>query len=181
MQDFEVGVVRTNVEMLSGRVETLADDLEATERVSRAAAEYTAEIGDNWLSADASVQLARAVCDAGDPVECLRILDESEARPSPPDIELVVERPATRALALARLGRLEEAESFARQAIGRADGTQYLGYQADALLALAEVLRLAGRPAEAGSALEEAARLLDLKGNVVSAGKARALIEELAA
>ena len=88
-------------------------------------------------------------------------------------------RPATRALALARLGRLEEAETLAREAVGYAEGTQFLGYHAEALLVLAEVLRLVGRPADAVTALEEAAGVFDLKGNVVSAAKARAVLEEL--
>jgi hypothetical protein len=49
----------------------------------------------------------------------------------------------------------------------------------DALCALAEVLRLASRPAEAGNALEQAAGLFDLKGNIVSAANARAALAEL--
>ena len=93
----------------------------------------------------------------------------------------MVKRPAARALALARLGRLEEAETFAREAVGYAEGTEFLDYHADALLVLAEVLRLAGRPEEAASALEEAVALYERKGNVVSAAKARALLEEVAA
>jgi hypothetical protein len=41
------------------------------------------------------------------------------------------------------------------------------------------VLALAGRPSEAVPALEEAVRLFEHKGNVVSAAKARALLAEL--
>ena len=65
--------------------------------------------------------------------------------------------------------------------MGYARGTGFLGYHADAQLALAEVLRRADRPAEAASALEEAARLFELKGNIVSAAKARVMLEELSA
>jgi hypothetical protein len=63
--------------------------------------------------------------------------------------------------------------------VGYAEGTEYLGFHADALVALAEVLRLAGRPAEAATALEQAAGLFDLKGNVVSAADARAVLAQL--
>jgi len=162
-------------------VEMLAEDPQAAERATRAAAEHSAEIVDNWYYVLASIDLAQAVCEQDRPAECLHILDESELRPSPPDWDIVVMRPATRALALGRLGRFEEAETLAREAVGYADGTQFLGYHADALNVLAEVLRLAGRPAEAASTLEEAARLFDLKGNVVSAAKTHAMLEELAA
>jgi hypothetical protein len=46
-------------------------------------------------------------------------------------------------------------------------------------VALAEALRLAGEPAEAASALEEALALYERKGDVVSAGKAQTLLDEL--
>ena len=46
-------------------------------------------------------------------------------------------------------------------------------------MALAEVLCLAERPGEAIPVIREALRLFEQKGNVVSAGKARALLDEL--
>ena len=127
------GTTRAMAACLRGRAETLAGDLEAAERSARAAMEHSAKIGDSWFFVSASIVAARAVCDQGDPAECLRILDESERHPSPPEWEIVVKRPALRALGLARLGRLEEAEAFAREAVGYAEGTEYLGFHADAL------------------------------------------------
>ena len=174
-----MGTLRTVVELMSGRVETLAADFQAAERATRAAAEHSAEIVDNWYFVLASIDLAHAVCEQDRPAESLLILDESELHPSPPDWDIVVMRPAIRALALARLGRLEEAEALAKEAVGYAGGTQFLGYHADALTVLAEVLRLAGRPAEATSTFEEAAHLFDVKGNVVSGAKARTVLREL--
>jgi len=180
MQELGIGHLRLLVEVsLAWHLEMLADDLAAAERTTRAAAERAAEIADNWYYVIASVDLARVVCERGNAAECLRILDESERHPSPPDVEILVKRPAARALALARLGRLEEAEAFAREAVDHAEGTEFLGFHAAALLVLAEVLRLAGRPTEAATALEEARSLYERKGNVVSAAKARAMLEEL--
>jgi tetratricopeptide (TPR) repeat protein len=121
------------------------------------------------------------VCERGNPAECLRILDDAERRSSPPDLEIVIKRPAARALALAQLGRLEEAEPLAREAVGHARGTHFVGFHADALLVLADVLRLAGRREEAASALEEAVALYERKENSVSAAKARALLENVTA
>ena len=96
-----------------------------------------------------------------------------------PDLEIVVKRAAARALALTRLGRLDEAEPLAREAVRYADGSQFLWFHADALVVLAEVLGLAGKPKEAATALEEAVALYERKGNVVSAAKTRALLEDL--
>ena len=129
----------------------------------------------------ALIDLARASYERGDPMECLRILDESERYSSAPDWEIVTNRPATRALALARLGQLTEAENLARQAMDHVEGTQFLGYQANALHVLAEVLRRSGRTADAVKAFEEGSRLFNSKGNVVMAARNQALIDELAA
>ena len=179
IQELGMGTLKTVVELMSGRVETLAADLQAAEEATRAAAEHSAEIVDNWYYVLASIDLAHVVCEQDHPAECLHILDESELHPSPPDWDIVVMRPAIRALALARLGQLEEAETLAREAVSYASGTQFLGYHADALTVRAEVLRLAGRPAEAANTLEEAARLFDLKGNVVAAARVRSVLGEL--
>jgi hypothetical protein len=46
-------------------------------------------------------------------------------------------------------------------------------------MALADVLCLAERPGEAAPLIQEAFRLYEQKGNVVSAGKARSLLAEL--
>ncbi len=168
---------------MSGRVETLAGDLEAAERATRAAAEHSAEIADNWgTTCWPSIDLGRALCDQGRPVECLRILDESERHPTPPDWEIVVKRPAARALALARLGRLEEAETFAREAVGHADGRQFLDYHADALLVLAEVLRPHEQTRRGGGPRSrKRVALYERKGNVVSACTAHRLCSQSSA
>jgi predicted ATPase/class 3 adenylate cyclase len=179
IQELGIGTLWTTIELWSVHVETLAGNLQGAERAARAALEHSAEIGDTWFYVAASVDLARVVYDQGRPDESLRILDESEGHPTLPDLEIVAKRPATRALALARLGRIEEAETFARKAVSYAEGTQFVGYHANALLVLAEVLRLADQQQKAVPLVEEAVALFDLKGNVVSATKARAAFAEL--
>ena len=47
------------------------------------------------------------------------------------------------------------------------------------MIDLAEVLRLAGRPAEAAEAARDALALFEAKGNTVSAAIARATVQEL--
>ena len=149
VQEF-VGFMRANVEVFGcGRVEAMTGDLQAAERTTRAVAGRAAEIADHWFYVLASNDLARVVCDLGRPAESLEILEESEQHAAPPDIEVVVKRVTTRALALARLGQLEEAETVAREAVALVSKTDFLGYHAEALLALAEVLR-ARRQARGG-------------------------------
>ena len=86
-----------------------------------------------------------------------------------------------RASAIACQARLDDGEQLAREAVGLAQDTDNIDIRGDALMALAEVLRLAERPDKAATVGEQALRLYDQKGNIVSAGKARALLVEFAA
>jgi hypothetical protein len=179
MQEFGTGPLQTVVYRLSGRVEMLAGEPAITERLTRIVVDRSADRAESWFYALCSMDLARAVCEQDRFAECLAILDESERHPSPPDFEIVVNRPTTRALALARLGQLEEAEQLARDAMGHAAGTEFLNWHAEALLVLAEVLQRTGRPTEAAAALEDAVGLYERKGNIVSVARARSLLDEL--
>jgi tetratricopeptide (TPR) repeat protein len=180
-EDLGLIPLSNGLERTAARVEILAGNPAASERAARAAAEYATRLPGTWgFHVAAAIDLARAVSDQGRPLEALQILDESEQHPAPPGWNgTFARRPTVRALALAKLGRLEPAEAIAREAVHRASRTQFLGYHADALVALAEVMRAAGRPAEAAVALEEALALYERKGNVVSAAKARAALDEL--
>jgi class 3 adenylate cyclase/tetratricopeptide (TPR) repeat protein len=79
----------------------------------------------------------------------------------------------------ARQGRPEEAERMGREAVASFEGTDFLIDHATSLMALGEVLRLAGRMEEAASAVRDALDLFDHKGDIVSAGKARSAIRGL--
>ena len=76
-------------------------------------------------------------------------------------------------------GRLAEGEQIAREAVALAQDTDDINLHGDALMALAEVLQLAGRPDEAAPFIDQALRLYEQKGNLVSAGKAHSLLAEL--
>ncbi len=107
---------------------------------------WAAEAADSWFFVLASIVLARVVCLRERPSEGLAILDEAARHPQSPDLEVVVNSRSVRAMALARLGRLEEAEALAREAVGLAAPTNFLRFHADALVVLADVLSRSGRP-----------------------------------
>jgi tetratricopeptide (TPR) repeat protein len=79
---------------------------------------------------------------------------------------------------LARQGALDEAERLARETVERVRRTDSVNRQADSLLALSEVLRIAGSQEEALAVVHEAVRLYEAKGNVIAAERARALLPE---
>ena len=113
--------------------------------------------------------------------EALRFSELSEEAAAPDDLSAHVQWRAARAKVLARAGTTEEAERLAREAVRLAAETDFLGLHGDALVDLAEVLVLAGRTRESVPALEDAVRLYERKGNVVSAERARALMADVGA
>jgi hypothetical protein len=74
---------------------------------------------------------------------------------------------------------MEEGERLAREAEALTDQTDFPVDRADARMYLAEVLLLAGRHDEAAEVLQDALRLHEHKGNLVSAERTRALLAEL--
>lgn len=81
----------------------------------------------------------------------------------------------------ARAGAVGEAEALAREEIALMASTDLLNDRARALLDLAAVLRAAARNDEAEVEIQQAIELLDRKGNVVAAKRARALSGAVAA
>jgi tetratricopeptide (TPR) repeat protein len=106
--------------------------------------------------------------------DALRYSEESEALGASDDFVTQVVWRVARAKVLATRGHAAEAEGLARDAVGIASETDFLDMRADAHMALAEVLRAAGRPEEAGRQVEEALALYERKGNLVGAARARA-------
>ena len=88
---------------------------------------------------------------------------------------------SARAKVTAAQGDFEAAERLAREAVEIVELTDWLNTRGDALVDLADVLRLAGRPAEARAPLDEAIHLFEQKGNVVAEQRARVTLGELQA
>ncbi len=76
--------------------------------------------------------------------------------------------------ALGNLGRLVEAEQEARKAIAFFATTDLITFAADSTMILGDILRAAGRPAEADAAFQDALDLFTQKGSVVGATAATA-------
>ena len=74
--------------------------------------------------------------------------------------------------------RLDADPGLADEAVGVADLTDDLNLRADALVNLAESLRLADAPDQATDALQRAVQLYEQKGNVVGAARASMIASE---
>jgi tetratricopeptide (TPR) repeat protein len=120
--------------------------------------------------------LAHALAADGDDDAAERFSRESEQAASPDDVLSQALWRTARAKILARRGELDRAEELAREAVAFAEPTDLLGTRADALVDLAEVLRLGGRREESLAALRQASELYERKGNVTSLAR----VEQLA-
>ena len=162
----------------SGWVEMLADDPEAAEAILRPAFEALSGMRAAGEVMNIGAHLAEALYMQGRYQEAESLAASIEPLDPNATVELWYARGA-RAKSIGRLGRLDEAERLAREAVMLADQADYPIDRADARMCLAEVLRLCGRLGDAAEVVREASRYYEQKGNLVSGGRARALLEVL--
>jgi DNA-binding SARP family transcriptional activator/tetratricopeptide (TPR) repeat protein len=110
--------------------------------------------------------------------EAEELLEEVDGAARANDIWDRIHSRIERTKLLARRGELATAEQVARETVDLAGSSDFLPSQADALMNLAEMIRLAGRNREADDALQEAIRLHEQKGNLLEAATARARLED---
>jgi class 3 adenylate cyclase/tetratricopeptide (TPR) repeat protein len=165
----------------SSAIELLAGDARAAELELRPALERLEEIGERGNLASIAAQLAEALHAQGRSEEALAATLTSEEASSPDDVHAQISWRVARAKALAQLGRGREAQEIGTGAVELAGTTDSPVFAAEALLALSEAHAAAGETEEGRDAAVDALQLFEAKGNVVAAGRARVLSEELAA
>ena len=162
-------------------VELLADQPENAERELREGYEMLAELGERSSFSTFAALLAKAFYMQGKYDEALEMTDRSERAAAADDVSTHVQWRGPRAKILARRGRIKRAEQIAREAVRLAEGTDFLNLHGDALIDLAEILRIDRRRAEAAAAVANAVTVYETKGNVVSAARARVSLQALRA
>jgi tetratricopeptide (TPR) repeat protein len=178
LEDLGLTMTAASTAETFGFVELLADCPDAAERELLIGARELERAGETSNLSNIFAMLAQAVLAQGRVDEAFRYTQLSERASAEEDLSSQVQWRAARAKALAQLGRREEAEELARGAVARAGQTDFLILRADALVDLVHVLR--GNGHEGGiEAVRDAIDLYERKGNVVSAGKAKALLSEL--
>jgi tetratricopeptide (TPR) repeat protein len=166
--------------MAAGWIEILAGTPEAAEPVLREGHERLGKIGEQSYRSTLAVVLADVVYRQGrydEAEELTRVSEELAARD---DLASQIGWRSVRAKVLAQRGEFVEAERLGRDAVEIAARTDGLDWWGDALADLGEVLRLAGRPADAAEQLEAALRLYEQKGVLPKIECTRALLAELA-
>ena len=136
------------------------------------------EMGENALLSTSAAVLAQAIYAQGRTDEAALFCDVSARTAAADDLWTQVLWRSVRGKILARRGRGEEGGALAREAVRLVERTDLLIHHGDALLDLAEVLRLPTAQEERALALKAVA-MYEQKGNLVSAERARALLTAL--
>jgi tetratricopeptide (TPR) repeat protein len=162
----------------AGSVALLAGDAAAAERELGPACDALERAG-NWGHYVTLVPLfADALYEQGRGQEAAGAIELASRSADQDDMDAQIGLRRVRARLTAQNGEFEEAERLAREAAELAASTEFLDAHARAVADLAEVHRLAGRAEEWATALGEAIRLYEQKGNVAAAGRLRARLAD---
>jgi ATP/maltotriose-dependent transcriptional regulator MalT len=157
----------------SGAIEMLAGDLDGAQAELWRDYETLESMGErNYISTTAAF-LAEVLYRKGDLDEAVRFTLVSEEVAAPDDVASQYLWRSVRGRVLARRGAVAEGEALVRASLDVIRTSDEPDSRGEALMALAEVLELAGRSAEAAGAVREALALFEEKGNVVSAARAK--------
>jgi tetratricopeptide (TPR) repeat protein len=160
-----------------GLVELLADNLEAAEDALRAGYDELKERGGRSALAVVAANLARVLLLQHRDEEAEELVQVCRETASAGQLDTQMKWRQLHAIVLARRGQFEEALRTASRAVRLSQRSQQLDSQAEALLDLAEVLRLSGRATEATEQAQRALNLYRQKGNVVAARRVRRLLK----
>jgi tetratricopeptide (TPR) repeat protein len=164
---------------VSGEVELLAGDPAAAERELRSGYDLLEGTGERSTRCLLAALLARSLYAQGRAEEAARFLKASEEDITTDDFAARIAWGSARSRLLAGRGELREAETLGGMVVELARETDAVGLRGTALLDLAAVLRLAGRPADAVPLVQEAHALFRRKGNTVLVRRTEELLAEL--
>ena len=162
-------------------VEQLAGTPEVAVETLRASYETLEQMGERGFLSTIAGFLGHALYARGDYEEAERFSRASADAAADDDVLSQVLWRTTRAKVLARRGEVAAAEALVREALELVEATDLLNAQGDALLDLAEVLRLAGRTGEAAAVAQEAAARYEQKENRASLARAHEAAAKLSA
>ena len=164
---------------MAGYVEMLAGDAPAAERELRRGYAILDSAGDRAYLPAVAAMLASALEAQGRHAEAERYVETASSMAADGDIDTQFRLLVIRAQLLLAKGRADDTERLVRDAVALAADTDELDLQAEGQVVLAEALRVEGRPGEAAAALDQALRLYEEKGNLVSAARVRAALAQM--
>jgi tetratricopeptide (TPR) repeat protein len=160
-------------------VHLLLGDPGAAEAAVRPGIQVLQAMGESGFLSFSAALVAESVYRQGRFDEADEFTKLSEANVAEDDVDPQAAWRSVRAKVLARRGQFEEAERLAREAADIVRATDHSYPKGQVVFDLAEVLMLAANPDEALAAAGEALDLQDRKGDLASAARTKALIEQI--
>jgi class 3 adenylate cyclase/tetratricopeptide (TPR) repeat protein len=161
-------VAGASTSLEASRVESLAGDLLAAERALRRDYEALTQLGERYLLSTVAGELARVLYAQGRIDEAEKISRHAQELADSDDIASTTLWRTVQAKVLARKGNRDAALILIGEAVDLLKRTDSVVAQAETLVDLAEVLRLAGRRKDAEEVLEGAVELFEAKGNLAA-------------
>ncbi|HLQ04656.1 MAG TPA: hypothetical protein VK197_03270 [Verrucomicrobiae bacterium] len=171
------GVLVGVCDSIRAKAEMIAGKYDAAEMILRATCESYDELGEHGHFATQAGALAEALYCQGRLEEASEFCRRCAVRAASDDFSAQILWRSVSAKINAREGESAQAEVRAREAVDLAAHTDALNRHGEALLDLAEVLRLDDRLGEAAAAAEEALQLFTQKGNSVALRRAGKLLQ----
>ena len=160
----------------SAQVELLAGDVLAAEGLLRADHDSLTALGERYLLATVDGKLARVLYTLDRFEEARSLAEGVRDMAMEDDLDAQALWRSVLAMLLAREGRIAEAIEMSSDAVAVRRQSDAIVLLADALDDFSEVLRFSGRDVESRAVRQEALSLYERKGDVVSAGRIRALL-----
>jgi predicted ATPase/DNA-binding XRE family transcriptional regulator len=167
------------VSIHSSMIELIAEDPIAAEAELRKGYEMLGLMGDNRYRSTVASLLGRALYAQGRLDEAQQVTEEAAALAPPGDVEPQSRWRSTKAKLLARHGQFHLARRLADEAVALVPPASRAALLGEALVAKAEVLRIAGATAESADSLRAALRIYQDRQAVPLAEQTRASLARL--
>jgi DNA-binding SARP family transcriptional activator len=173
----QLGGLGAGVSHLEAMARLLAGQPDLAEATLRADVDTLSSMSEGGALATTMALLAQAVYALGRFDEAGDLCLATDRIAAEEDAMTQVIRRSVQAKVFAHQGRCPEAEALAREAVATADSTDLLSLRGDAMLDLAEVVRICDRPSDAERAIRSGLALYDQKGNAAAAARARSQLD----
>ncbi|HEX5467432.1 MAG TPA: hypothetical protein VFW80_00130, partial [Gaiellaceae bacterium] len=167
-------VAGASTSLEAARVESLAGDLAAAERALRRDYEALTALGERYILSTVAGELARVLYAQGRLDEAEGCSRHAQDLADADDVASATLWRTVQAKVLAHKGNRDAALILIGEAVDLLKRTDSVVAQAETLVDLAEVLRLAGQRKDANEVLEDAVALFEAKGNLAATEALRA-------
>jgi hypothetical protein len=178
LAELQAGFTASSTSLDSARVEMLAGDHAAAEKLLRRDFDALQAMDERYLLATVAGLLGRALIGQGKDAEADAFISQAEELAASDDVDAQAIAKGVRARLLASAGQADGAAALAHEAVALREGSDYVVDHAEALFDLTSVLEILGDHDGAAVAAAKARALARKKGNRAMLDLLRAVAPE---